>query len=402
MMEKLYYQIPTLESCPATVLACEKKEEGFEVLLDRTVIYPEGGGQLSDKGFLNDTAVLHAREENELVWHKTEAPFEVGAKVIVRLDVETRRDHSVQHTGEHILSGIAKTLFDTANVGFHMAEDYVTIDLDKFLDDAQLEMLERAANLAVQRNIPVTVRVVDEHELENFRLRKQAKGLTGEIRIVEVGEADSCTCCGTHCAMSGEVGAIKITASAKYKGGTRIWFACGMRAVEASRREHTLLDALARRFSTKPEEVYDAVKKQGDEYAVLRAELKKRTETLFEMQTETLLKNAKSSKGIKVVVHAAQGLSAQELRAFSEKLLTGGKTVAALFGVNGGSASYLLARSADVSFSMRQACEAANALFNGKGGGRDDSAQGSAPIAGESAFLQAVSQFEGYLLRAVS
>ncbi len=402
MTEKLYYQIPALKSCNATVLACEKKEDGFELLLDRTVIYPEGGGQLSDKGFLNDAAVLHAREENELVWHKTEAPFEVGTKVAVRLDLETRRDHSVQHTGEHILSGVAKTLFDTANVGFHMAEDYVTIDLDKFLDDAQLETLERAANFAVQKNTPVTVRVVDEHELENIHLRKQAKGLTGEIRIVEVEEADSCTCCGTHCAMSGEVGAIKITAAAKYKGGTRIWFACGMRAVEASRREHALLDALARRFSTKAEDVYDAVKKQGDEYAALRAELKKRTETLFEMQTETLLKNAKSTKGIKVVVHTAQGLSAQELRAFSEKLLAGGKTVVALFGVSGDSASYLLARSADVSFSMRQACEAANALFSGKGGGRDDSAQGSAPIAGESAFLQAVSQFEGYLLRAVS
>ena len=402
MTEKLYYQVPILESCAATVLACEKKEEGFEVLLDRTVVYPEGGGQLSDKGFIDNVAVLHAREENDLVWHKTEASFEVGAKVVVRLDIETRLDHSAQHTGEHILSGIAKTMFDTANVGFHMAEDYVTIDLDKFLDDAQLEALERAANLAVQNNIPVTVRVVDEHALENIPLRKQAKGLTGEIRIVTVGEADSCTCCGTHCAMSGEVGTIKITAAAKYKGGTRIWFACGMRAVEASRREHMLVDALARRFSTKPEEVYDAVKKQGDEYATLRAELKKRTEALLEMQAEELLKNAKIAKGIKVIVHAAQGLSTQELRAFSEKLLAGGKTVVALFGVNGDTASYVLARSADVGFSMRQACEATNALFKGKGGGRDDSAQGSAPIAGESGFYQAVSQFEGYLLRAVS
>lgn len=401
MTKKLYYHMPALACCEATVLSCKQTEKGYDVLLDQTVIYPEGGGQLSDKGFLNDIPVYHAREEDELVWHEVEAPLKEGALVSVRVDMDARRDYSVQHTGEHILSGVAKTLFDAVNVGFHMAEDYVTIDLDKFLDEAQLRKLERAANLAVQQNAPVTAELVDEHELEQIELRKQAKGLTGEIRIVRVGEADSCTCCGTHTAASGEVGAIKITAAAKYKGGTRIWFACGMRAVDASRREHEILDALARRFSTKAEDVTEAVKKQGDDNAALRAELKKRTETLFSMQAETLLKEARAEKGIKVVVHAAQNLSAQELRAFSEKLVAGGKTVAALFSVNGGSLFYLFARGGEVALSMKQACDAANAMFSGKGGGRDDSAQGSAVFPGESAFSQALSQLESYLLRAV-
>lgn len=401
MTKKLYYHMPALASCEATVLSCRQTEKGYDVLLDQTVIYPEGGGQLSDKGFLNDIPVYHAREEDELVWHEVEAPLKEGALVSVRVDMDARRDYSVQHTGEHILSGVAKTLFDAVNVGFHMAEDYVTIDLDKFLDEAQLRKLERAANLAVQQNTPVTAELVDEHELEQIELRKQAKGLTGEIRIVRVGEADSCTCCGTHTAASGEVGAIKITAAAKYKGGTRIWFACGMRAVDASRREHEIMDALARRFSTKAEDVIEAVKKQGDDNATLRAELKKRTETLFSMQAGALLKEARAEKGVKVVVHAAQNLSAQELRAFSEKLVAGGKTVAALFSVSGESLFYLFARGAEVSLSMKQACDAANAMFSGKGGGRDDSAQGSAVFPGESAFSQALSQLESYLLRAV-
>ncbi|MEN6469889.1 MAG: alanyl-tRNA editing protein [Clostridiaceae bacterium] len=401
MTEKLYHNMPTVETCISKVLACRKTESAYEALLDKTVIFPESGGQLSDRGFLNDAAVLHAREENGLVWHETTAPFEVGAEVAVRLDVEARRDHSAQHTGEHILSGTANTLFGAVNVGFHMAEDYVTIDLDTYLDEAQITELERAANRAVQENLPVTVRIVDEQALEHIPLRKQAKGLTGEIRIVEVGAADSCTCCGTHTAASGEVGFIKITAAAKYKGGTRLWFACGMRAAEASRREHELLDALARRFSTRPEDVFEAVKKQGDDNAALRAELKKRTETLFSMQAETLLKNAKTAGSVKLALYTGQGFSMQELRTLSEKLTLGGNTAAALLSVNGESILYLFARGANVRFSMKQACEAANALFGGKGGGRDDGAQGSAPLMGESAFLQAATQLEDYLLRAL-
>lgn len=402
MTKRLYHELPNLTTCLATVLACKKTENGYEVLLNQTVLFPEGGGQLSDEGFLNDIPVFHVREEGESVFHETKTPLDVGTEVTVQLNEEKRRDHSVQHTGEHILSGVANTLFDAVNVGFHMAEDYVTIDLDKFLDEVQLTKLEREANRAVQANTPVTVSIVDEHALEHLKLRKQAKGLTGEIRIVEVNGADSCTCCGTHTATSGEVGVIKITAAAKYKGGTRIWFACGMRAVDASRKEHEILDLLARRFSTKAEDVPDAVQKQFDEHATLRAELKKRTETLFSMQTESLFLSAATVKGIKIVVHTAQGLSAQELRSFSEKLLAGGKTVAAIFSVNGGNVNYLLARSADVNFSMKQACDAANALLTGKGGGRDDSAQGSAPYTGESVFTEAVSQYQEYLLRAVS
>jgi len=401
MTKRLYHELPNLTTYRATVLACEKTENGYEILLDQTMLFPEGGGQLSDEGSLDDIPVLHVREENKLVFHETTLPLTVGTEVTVRLNEEKRRDHSVQHTGEHILSGVAKTLYDAVNVGFHMAEDYVTIDLDKLLDEAQLTKLEREANRAVQANIPVTVSVVDEQALEHILLRKQAKGLTGEIRIVEVAGTDSCTCCGTHTATSGEVGGIKITAAAKYKGGTRIWFNCGMRAVDASRKEHELLDILARRFSTKAEDVPDAVQKQFDEYAALRAELKKRTETLFLMQAETLLQSAATVKGIKVVVHAVRGLSAQELRSFSEKLL-GGKTVVAVFSVNGENINYLLARSADVNFSMKQACDAVNALFAGKGGGRDDSAQGSAPFTGDSVFSEAVSQIKEYLLRAVS
>ena len=290
MTKRAYYENGALE-CEATVLRCRAMENGFEILTDVTSIFPESGGQLSDTGFIGDAHVTHAREEGSEVWHLCDKAVEAGAKVKIVADAGPRLDHTQQHSGEHILSGMASKLFGAKNVGFHMAEDYATIDLDTQLTHEQIKELQREANRAVQRNVPVTYETVQGEELENIRLRKQAKGLKGDIRIVyfDGGEVDSCTCCGTHVAFSGEVGYIKITAHIKYKGGTRIWFACGMRAVEDSLNNQDIVDSLAVRFSAKQEDVLNAVLRQGDELTAARHQLKERTEKLNEFIAAELL-----------------------------------------------------------------------------------------------------------------
>lgn len=399
MTKKLYYD-PKCTSCEATVLASRAMEDGYDILLDATVIYPEGGGQLSDTGRIGKAVVSHAREENGEIWHRADRPLPVGAVVRAEFDLEPRLDHTQQHTGEHILSGLAKTLFGAVNVGFHMAEDYATIDLDLPLDEEQLHLLETEANRAVQRNVPTQTRIVNEAELAEIPLRKRAKGLSGEdIRIVWCGGVDSCTCCGTHCAESGEVGLIRITAHMNYKGGTRLWFACGMRAVREAQENARLVEKLARRFSTKPESVLEAVTKQGDELSALKRTLRMRTDALLTARAAELLQAAETVQGIKLIVHTEDGLSAQELKTFAEKLCAAEPTVAVLFSHAGETVYYQLWRTAGVSLSMRDVCAALNALTGGKGGGRDDAAQGSAKA--QPGFAELAAQFEGYLKQRV-
>ena len=234
MTELLYYSTPIITECGAAVLSCEKDERSgaYKIILDRTMIYPEGGGQPADRGSIvfrpdNSAAeqtvrISDAHTENGSVVHFCDAEIPAGTIVRVVLDVDTRLDHAQQHTGEHIVSGLASKLFGAVNVGFHMAADYCTIDFDIPLEQAQLEELERAANAAVRANLSVHTEVTTPEDASTRTLRKKSDKAVGNdknkksdkpqnnicepvppakaVRIVYIdnGKIDSCTCCGTQ------------------------------------------------------------------------------------------------------------------------------------------------------------------------------------------------------------
>ena len=191
MTELLYYSIPIITECGAAVLSCEKDERSgaYKIILDRTMIYPEGGGQPADRGSIvfrpdNSAAeqtvrISDAHTENGSVVHFCDAEIPAGTIVRVLLDVDTRLDHAQQHTGEHIVSGLANKLFGAVNVGFHMAADYCTIDFDIPLEQAQLEELERAANAAVRANLSVHTEVTTPEDASTRTLRKKSDKAVG-------------------------------------------------------------------------------------------------------------------------------------------------------------------------------------------------------------------------------
>lgn len=410
MTKRFYYpgEAGSGLACEALVLDCRAMEGQYEILLDATAIYPEGGGQLSDQGWLYDAQsgkelafISHAREAGEEVWHLADRPVAAGARVRVQADEILRRDHSAQHSGEHILSGLSSRLFGAKNVGFHMAADYVTLDLDIFLTEEQLTRLERSANEAVQANLATEVRVVDGADLGGMELRKKAAGLTGPVRIVYVAGVDSCTCCGTHVAHSGEVGYIRITSAIKYKGGTRMWFACAMRAVNEALAEKAVLDKLARRFSIKGADVAEAVVRQGDELAVCKKELRRRTEELLTYRGAEIWTQGEAIGGLRLCSALLEGMDMAELKSLAEKLCTHQGTIGLLLSVNEGTLYYQLARAQGVAASMKELCLVLNGLTVGRGGGREDMAQGSAPITAALRPDETLEQMRAYCRQAL-
>ena len=157
MTEKLYENDSLLRDCQATVRSCEKKEDHYEVILDKTVIFPEGGGQLSDRGWLDDVPVYHASEDGAEVRHWTRTPVEPGKTVAVKLDWPVRLDRMQQHCGEHILSYAFWKTCGANNVGFHMNEDSVFIDLDREIDEETAQKAEWMANGCIWANEPITL-----------------------------------------------------------------------------------------------------------------------------------------------------------------------------------------------------------------------------------------------------
>ena len=236
MTEAIFDRNPRELTFTARVLSCEERkgeagERCWAVVLDRTAFFPEQGGQKADRGTLGGASLLDAEIHEGVITHLLDAPLELGSEVCGKVDWGRRFDFMQQHTGEHILSGLANRLYGAENVGFHLSEREVQLDFSVQLSEAELEALEHAANQAIFRDIPVKAYYPDAEELAALNYR-QKKELTGAIRIVELEGVDCCACCAPHVARSSEVGILKILSAMNYKGGTRLYIACGMRAVK--------------------------------------------------------------------------------------------------------------------------------------------------------------------------
>ena len=191
MTEKVFYQDSHKVSCEAEVLACEPKGAQYLIALDRTVFFPEGGGQYADTGWIGEVRVTDAHEKEGVIWHTAEAAVPVGTKVTARIDWEERFEKMQQHTGEHIVSGLVHERFGYHNVGFHLGSDYCTMDFDGPISREALKEIEWEANCAVWQNIPVETSYPSKEELETLHYRSKIE-IEGQVRIITVPGYDVC------------------------------------------------------------------------------------------------------------------------------------------------------------------------------------------------------------------
>ena len=393
MTERLYLVDSHLFENECTVLSCAPGKEGFDVMVDRTVFFPNKGGQPCDTGVLGGVRVVDVREVGEDLVLRTEGPLPAGAVVTGHIDEERRLDIMEQHTGEHVLSWCAYKLFDAVNVGFHCALTYATLDLDKPLTPEQVTEMEDMANGLVRRNLPVTAAIYEsEEDLKGVPLRKHAEGLIAPIRVVSIEDADSCTCCAPHVHSTGEIGAIKIVSAVAYKGGMRMTFLCGGRAMKQFQKLQTAVDAIARKFSTAGDEVLSAVEKQEAELKAVKKEKADLTARLEGYLTAELKAQAEDVKGKKLLVKLTdtdpKRLRPLALATLPEKGLT------LLLTERNGQLSYVLCANG-LKLDMGELIPAVNLALGGRGGGRGTLAQGSAPT--PSGLPETVEQLRTYL-----
>lgn len=349
----------------AKVLACREEKGGFLVALNRTAFFPEGGGQYADCGAMEGAFVSDAHEREGVVWHTVGRPFEPGADVHCRIDWARRFDFMQQHSGEHILSGLAHKYDGAANVGFHLGLDVTTIDFDVPMTEEELLRIETLANQAVWEDLPLEIAYPSPEELQTIPYRSK-KALEGRVRIVAVPGYDVCACCGTHVRRTGEIGLIKITSFMNYKGGTRLTLLCGRRALTDFQKKVRDVNAVTARLSVKPEELDLAVarlERDITERKILESGLRRE---LFELKAEKL------GAGARVCVFE-HGLSPDETARYC-LVLAERFTVAAVFSGEGESWKYAAAsKTRDV----RPLAAAFNAACAGRGGGKPELVQGS-------------------------
>lgn len=367
-MEKLYYEEPYKRRFTARVLGCAPGKKGFEVELDRTAFYPEGGGQPSDTGVLGEARVTGVQERDGRIIHYTDRELPEGAEVFGEIDWEERFSNMQQHSGEHIVSGLIHSAFGYDNVGFHMGKEEMTIDLNGPMSWEELMEIEKRANQTVWDNLPVTITYPSREELQEMDYRSK-KELTGAVRIVEIPEVDVCACCGTHVAFTGEIGLIKFLSMINYKGGVRISMLCGKKALLACGRRVEQAAAISNLLSAKVEEIVEAVKRQKDELAEEKAACAALARRLIELKAAAL----PVSDGELAVFE--EELSPVQVRQFSNLLTEQGKArAAAVFGKKDGGFFYAVSSRTE---DMRSLSREMNAALCGRGGGSAQMAQGS-------------------------
>ena len=287
MTKKLYDEDSHIQVFEARVLSCLPAENGYRVVLDQTAFFAEGGGQPADRGILNGQSVRDVQEEGGDVYHMIDHPIACGSAVTGQIDWAFRYDYMQQHSGEHILSGLAYAWKGVHNVGFHMNEAITTVDFDGVFTPEELTELERRANAAIYENLPITVSYPSSEELDRMEYRSKKK-LTGAVRIVKVGDADCCACCAPHVRHTGEIGQIKIVSAESYKGGVRLTILCGQRALADYTFKSRLLKELGGTLSVKAEEVGKAVEKQSGEIERLKEQVAALSQELIECRLQEL------------------------------------------------------------------------------------------------------------------
>ena len=368
MTEKLYYLDSHLFEFEATVLAAREEKRGWEIVLDRTAFFPEGGGQPADTGTIGRARVLDVHEREGEIRHLCDRELAPGVYACA-VDREKRLRRMQNHSGEHIFSGLTHQKFGAENVGFHMAADCMTIDFDKDLSFEQLSEIEYEANLAVRANIPVRTFYPSPEELKVLEYRSK-KELAGAVRIVEIAGIDRCACCAPHVNATGEIGAIKLLTAERHRGGVRLSLICGMDALDDYRRKQDSAAAISALLSAKRDEIAPAVERLLES----EAKLKERA-SILGMRYAALRAEAIAPTEGNICLFD-EGLSEAAARELVNRLTEKTDGVAALFLADGaGQWRYIIgSRRVD----LRSAAKAINAGVSGRGGGRPEMIQGSA------------------------
>lgn len=368
-MKKLYYDSPYIKEFEATVVSCEKGKKGYEVVLDQTAFYPEGGGQPTDTGNLGGVKVLEVHEKNEIVTHYLEGPLTVGETVKGSINWDRRFIHMQEHSGEHLVSGLIHEKFGYDNVGFHMGAEEVTIDFNGLIEWDELMEIEKKANEIIWDNREIYADFPTKEELAALDYRSK-KELTGDVRIVKIPGGDVCACCGTHVKRTGEIGLVKFLTMIHYKGGVRISLLCGKRAMADYEKKREEVQKISNLLSAKPSEISAAVEKMKGEIAKLQEKLSECYKERIEQKVENL---EKSDKRIYMI---EKEFGSQHLRQLANRILEEekGKTVLALSGNREGGFLYIMGSQNE---DMRLLSKELNAVLSGRGGGSTLMAQGT-------------------------
>lgn len=366
MTKRLYEENSYIKEFDALVTSCEKDGELYNVVLNQTAFFPEGGGQKCDVGFLDDAEVIEVIAKDDYIIHKTTKPFEISTTIKGKVDFDIRYKRMQNHTAEHMVSGIVHSIYGYTNVGFHMSENSMRVDFDGELKKEDIEKVELLVNKAVWDNLTVSILFPSKEEAENIDYRSKLEILFG-LRLVKIGDLDCCACCAPHVNKTGEIGIIKIIDFAPYKKGTRIEMVAGIDALYDYTRINDENKKLMGILSAPRNALFEAVSHQNEVISVLTREKNILSKELALYKLNLIAVNNSAYA-------FGEGFTHEDLRYASNKFIEEGRDICALFSkMDNGEYSYVVNSN---NIDIKPFVKSLNETFNGRGGGSGTYAQG--------------------------
>ena len=395
MTDRLYYTDPYAREFDAVVTRLERRDGRSIVVLDRTAFYPTSGGQPFDVGVLGGARVVDVEDDDagdvlhivedveaelaegvgaELARPRAEQapPLRVGASVHGVIDWPRRFDHMQQHSGQHVLSAAFDRLFHARTVSFHLGAGVSTIDLAREMTSDDIAAAAAEGNRIVWEDRPVTIRFADATEAGTLKLRKPS-AREGTLRIIDVDDFDVSACGGTHVARTGAIGVIAIASWERFKGGQRLEFLCGARALARFGAQRDTLSAAMGLLSVGFGEVPAAIER-------LLGEAKDRKRAGAALQIELaryraaeLAASAETTDRGRLVFRSID-TDANGLKALASAIVAEPGFVVVLVSTST-PALVVVARSTDGGVKANDVLAALTSKFGGRGGGRPEMAQ---------------------------
>ena len=387
--ERIYQKDVYCCSNEAVVTEVIQKNGSDVFTCDASCFYPEGGGQPSDtgtaaapKGVFDIVHVYDEGLEGD-VWHVTDAPagtFSPGDRVSLAIDRDRRFRNMQRHLGEHMLSGTMDSLFGGVNRGFHMGDEYITIDIDlegRMLTEEELDLAERTVNDAIWADLPVTVTRFPDYESSLALPVRKKVPHEGEVSVVTVGGPedpyDCIACCGTHPARSSEVGLLAVYKCEPNKGMNRIFFDCGIAAWEKLTADSRMLSDISKRYSCSPADLASRLDLEADNISSLKARLAALSAYAKENEKDRILAGIGTpGSRTKTALYTSELFSVDDLLKLGFSVINGTSGLLLLM-MHPESCTCLLFSSGEAKCGALVKEHAPE--FGGRGGGRDDSAR---------------------------
>jgi alanyl-tRNA synthetase len=383
--ERLYYSYTSAKPFNAEIVKlCPVLNGEMQVVLDKTIFYPDGGGQPADRGTINGVPILDVREKDGEIFHLVSAgdagKLEVGKAELI-LDSRRRRDHTQLHTGQHLFSGTLFLMTGAMTVSMHMGEETCTIDVDApEIKEQTLVAVEDAVADAIEENIPVNVHLCPPEDISSFRpkLRKPPPEDEEVIRVVEIGEYDIIACCGTHLKSTAEIGLLRIFGAEKHKGMTRITFLAGRRLLLDSRSLRNNAVIASRALSVPVNGIGNGVMDFVEKFAETERRLKAFAEAVVKEKAGALVQKATSastySRLPSIIVESYADEDINEVLNIGK---IAHKKIQAVFVLASRQDNKFVAYSSVEGFDLRSLLKSAFEAQGGKGGGSNTFFQGS-------------------------